>query len=263
MQDIILHKRLTFTNDDKKKCLPMVKKILELAQVSRAYGVLSLEAEAKAVSNTFLAKGIELVADGRMPQYVEKILRSLILSDEFSNAEYLEKFIIAEGILAIQQNVSLHEIACLLGAMLGEKFLPEIRGTEMKLGDVSINLFAPTSIAHPPYNQPSWPESAAFEDCLLQLSRGDLFKLLESVSHYNLTTALSGCGTMFIYRIRDGVSERTYTQLCEDLKMMSDTPKEHVISAQEEILELLKELQNADINSQHFALHLLLHKLSL
>ena len=242
MQDIILSKGLKFSEKDKKKCLPTVQKILELVQVARAFGVLNLETEAINLDNAFLAKGIELIADGRDPAYVEKILRYLILSEERSGAELLERFIITEGILAIQQGISLSDIACLIGAILGEKYLPAIVDNEMKIDDIVINMMYPSSIAHPPHKQVTWPESVKFEERLLELNRGDLFRLLEGISHYNLITAFYGCGAVFIYRIRDGVSERTYSQICEDLHNMKDMPKEHVLKAQAQIIEILENL---------------------
>jgi hypothetical protein len=241
MQDIILNKGLKFSEKEKKKCLPTVHKILELVQIAREFGVLNLETEAINLDNPFFSKAIELIANGRDSEYVEKVLRYLILSEERTGGELLEKIIIYEGILAIQRGINLSDIACLIGAILGEKYLPIINENELTIDEIIIDLY-PQSIAHPPHKQITWPESAEFEQKLLDMNRGELFQLLESISHYNLVTAFYGCGAVFIYKIRDGVSEKTYSQICEDLHKTNDMPREHVLKAQKQILEIMDNL---------------------
>ncbi|MCL2386558.1 MAG: hypothetical protein FWC89_03305 [Defluviitaleaceae bacterium] len=124
MQDIILQKKLVFSNDDKKQCLPTAQQIIKLAKEARQNGVLNLDT--KAHQCTFLTKGLELVVNGRPPEMVERTFRVMILTENQPNAEYLRRLIIAEGILAIQMGVNLKEIANTLGEMLGEEYAQEI-----------------------------------------------------------------------------------------------------------------------------------------
>lgn len=70
---------------------------------------------------------------------------------------------------------------------------------------------------------------------------------MENIRTYNLEMAFYACGTAFICRIRDSVSERTYTQICEDLRNMQGVPRDHVLKAQAQIIEMLENLKSKDL----------------
>lgn len=61
------------------------EKILELSNVSRREGLLSLEKEALTIENEFLKKGIMLIVDGSAPELVKDILEADMLHREDRN----------------------------------------------------------------------------------------------------------------------------------------------------------------------------------
>ena len=234
MQDIILHKNLVFSDDEKQRLLPTIQKILELAQSARKIGILGLEAEVRSETCPFLATGLELVVDGRAPVFVEKVLRSLILTDEHSPAEILRRIIIAEGVLAIQAGTNPDEIACLLGAMLGQKYIAEITANATTRHSV-----------HPPTGKVTMPECTAFEERLSLMNNCDLFRLLGHFPVHDIAAALAGCSTVFIYRIRECVSERTYTHICDELHFMQNISQDMILFCQKEIINTLESLKES------------------
>ena len=80
-----------FTEADKEKCIPIINKFIELANVTRGKGVLALELEIEREENVFIKTAVEMVIDGTMPEIVERILHNLILVENCSSSQLLDR----------------------------------------------------------------------------------------------------------------------------------------------------------------------------
>ena len=140
MQDFIMDLGVQFTDEEKQACIKTVHKIIRIAKAVRIKGILGLEDEIVEEDNTFLKVGIELIACGRTPDFMERIFRNLLIADRKNGAELLERLLIAEGLIALEGNHIMEcnldldiehsqiaqVIAQLLGSMLGEKYMAQI-----------------------------------------------------------------------------------------------------------------------------------------
>ena len=61
---------------------PMIQKIIELSNVARKEGLLSLEEAASDIDDAFLKKGILLIVDGTDPELVRGIMETELISIE-------------------------------------------------------------------------------------------------------------------------------------------------------------------------------------
>ena len=118
----------TFTDAEKEECVPVIARIMELAQQTRFKGLLSLDEPNKTEPNFFLKTGIALAVDSYKPEEISEYLQTLILADAHKGSELLSRMIMAQGIIEIVNGNNPFAIAQKLSAMLGEEYMK--RGPE-------------------------------------------------------------------------------------------------------------------------------------
>lgn len=127
MRELIMRLGCHFTDDDKEKCIPTIHKLVKLSNIARTNGIMAVEAEAEQTQCFFLKTALLLVVDGTSPIIVKQILQNLILADEYSGSQLLDRLLIAEGVLALQQGENPNLIALMLYSMLGEKYMQPVK----------------------------------------------------------------------------------------------------------------------------------------
>ena len=65
-------------------------------------GILSLEPMLDKIEDRFLAKGLQMIADGVDPEIVSDVLQTTVLADDLKGKALLEKLIVITGVLSIQ-----------------------------------------------------------------------------------------------------------------------------------------------------------------
>ena len=239
MRELILHRNMYFSDEDKKSCLPLINKIIELGNIARMKGVLVLQLEIEQEQSLFLKTAGNLIINGTDPQIVKEILQNLILSENHTGAQLLERLIIAEGILGVQSGENPDILAMRLASMLGEKYLTEVDAFPHQEKQSENYQFLNTLS-----NKETWPESAAFEETLLRCSGRDIQVILKNIQYQNLINALCGCRLRLIYMILDNVSQNKFMQICDDLRIITPS-KEYILQSQNEILQTIKSLVNS------------------
>ena len=120
-----LYKQLncTFTDAEKEECVPVIARIVELAQQTRLNGLLSLDESNKTEPNFFLQTGIGMAVDSYPAETISEFLQTLILADAHKGYELLSRLLIARGVIEIVNGNNPKAIAQILAAMLGEEYL--------------------------------------------------------------------------------------------------------------------------------------------
>ncbi|MGD2184624.1 MAG: hypothetical protein PVI71_00795, partial [Desulfobacterales bacterium] len=113
--------RIKCSEDEKRQCMSLVAHIVSMANKAKRNGLLCLVQEAEETSNFLLRKGLQLVLEGVQPQLVKTTLEYYILSGSYTGKDLLERCIIMEGVLAIQNGVNPQIIQELLLSLFGEK----------------------------------------------------------------------------------------------------------------------------------------------
>jgi len=128
MLELYLKLNCEFTDAEKEACIPIIKRIVELAQQTRLKGLLSLGDGLETEQNFFLTTGLMMAVDSIDAETISEYLQILILADNRKGSELLERMIITTGILEIVSGNNPRAIALKLAAMLGEEYLK--RGAE-------------------------------------------------------------------------------------------------------------------------------------
>ncbi|MDP4090536.1 MAG: flagellar motor stator protein MotA [Bacillota bacterium] len=63
-----------FGNKGNEDPVSIIKEIIEMAQLTRKNGLLSLESRVQEMKNQFMKKGLEMVVDGVEPEYIRQVL---------------------------------------------------------------------------------------------------------------------------------------------------------------------------------------------
>ncbi len=245
MQMLILQLNKSFTDSEKDLCIPIIRGLIELADLSRRKGILALEMEMHQEQSVFLKTAIGLIVDGTDPVKVKQILQTLILSGNYSGSQLLERLLMTEGVLSMQRGDNPRIMAIQLLAMLGEEYLTQLDETKpedkVKPYNDLIRSFE---------GKKASLESVPFEKKLLAFSdRRSIQCILHSLIDWrNLAYALYGCSIELICKILDNVSENQCMYLCgELLRIHSFDQKssltEPVLQAQNDILKNIENLE--------------------
>ena len=243
MQEFILHLELKFSDEEKQKCLPTALRMVNLAYMAESHGILALKNEVTAEDTPFMKMGVDLILEGLTPDVIEKILQLSILSDEYAKTDLLDRLLILQGLTAIAGGYRPFVTAHIIGAVLGEKYISKI--TAPMNETLNLNDYIDK------YTFPL-PESSKFEKRLLELTRAELSLVLMPMDYFLLTIAFIGCSKSFINKMRDGVSENTFKQICKTFSCRPSPKEEHpgCISPKEEISEhqnlILRHLENLE-----------------
>lgn len=234
MVQLILQNNM-FSDSQKENCLPVIKKILELANLARQQGIFALEM-ATLHEEPFLKTGITIVCDGCCPETIQRIMENLILADNFSGEELLKRLLMAEGILAIQKGENPRILALYLISILGEKYLPEAETLWQEQSERTDYKFLKT------LNNEPLPENAAFEEKIFSLSNREIELIIQHTEYGDLVNALRNCQRNVIYRILMCVSKNIFTEICKDLQQPGDIS--FTTNARNRILKTIQRLEN-------------------
>ena len=119
--DLEFAQKIKCSEEDKRHCLGLVSFLLALAKKARTYGMLALAKDAEETPSFLLSKGIQLATDGAKPQVVRSVLEFYILSGDYQGRELLERCLILEGVLAIQDGLHPKLLKELLLSFFGEE----------------------------------------------------------------------------------------------------------------------------------------------
>jgi len=89
----------TFTDSDRKSCLPLIKKIENYAIIASKRGLLAICDPLENEDDKFLKMALSLLTDAIESNEVAEILMSTIITDQPKGAELLKKIIVIRGIM--------------------------------------------------------------------------------------------------------------------------------------------------------------------
>jgi flagellar motor component MotA len=118
--DLEFAQKIECSEEDKRQSMELVSFLLTLAKKARTYGMLALAKDAEETSSFLLSKGIQLATDGAKPEVVRSVLEFYILSGNYVGKELLERCLILEGVLAIQDGLHPKLLKELLLSFFGE-----------------------------------------------------------------------------------------------------------------------------------------------
>lgn len=242
MLELITSLKPHFTDEDKERCLPVVHRMLELADSARREGLLSIGEKLKDEDAVFLKLILALIMDGCDPELVGRTAQHLILSEGYTGYELLSRLVIAQGCLYIRERANPMFMARQLGAMLGEsRCLRAVDDWEAESRDA--NAQAMERLMESAKSKPALPECRVLGTLESRLPAPCVPRVLKEVENRELAIALSGCGRDVIERIFMNVSERMRTIIAGDIDSMDILRDEDVENAAGKIIDNIKRLE--------------------
>ena len=232
--------RIQCSTAEKKECMTLVAEIVAMANKAKRNGLLSLVQEAEDTSHFLLHKGLQLVLEGVNPQMVKQALHYYILAGKYRGKELLERCIITEGVLAIQNGVNPTIIKELLVSLFGET---SYETYELEYGDKKndrLNAF----FKKIEKSRAATPLSSKLGHTIMQLNNQTIQQCLKEISTVDLARALKGIEGKAQIKVFKNLPKRSAAILQETVEHLDLMRESEMTEAQEKVLMIISDLEN-------------------
>ncbi|MGD8522502.1 MAG: FliG C-terminal domain-containing protein [Desulfobacterales bacterium] len=237
--DLEFAQKLECSEADKRDCLKIVEILLSLSKKARTYGMLSLAKEAEENSSFLLTKGIQLATDGAKPQVVRSVLEFYILSGNYVGKELLERCLILEGVVAIQEGLHPKLLKELLLSFFGEE---DYEIYEDELNETSKSSL--TEYLEKIKNAKAGSSNARkLGKYILKLNDGAIEEVLKELDTSTLAKAIQNISGDAKLKIFKKMQIKGALLLKETLEQMEPLSKNQIAEAQEGLVKTLSELK--------------------
>ena len=231
--------RIKCSKGEKRQCMALIAQIVSMANKAKRNGLLSLVQDAEEASNFLLRKGLQLVLEGVQPHLVKTTLEYYILSGSYTGKDLLERCIIMEGILAIQNGVNPQIIQELLVSLFGE----EDQATyEAQFGDGKKNRLE-AFFNKIKKDRAATPLSANLGHTIMQLDDRSIQQCLKEVSTVDLARALKGIDGKAQIKVFKNLPKRSAAILQETVEHLDLMRESEMKEAQEKLLLIISGLE--------------------
>ncbi len=234
--------RITCSEDEKRQCMAFVAQIVSMANKAKRNGLLSLVQEAEETTKFLLRKGLQLVLEGVQPHLVKTTLEYYILSGRYTGKDLLERCIIMEGVLAIQNGVNPQIIQELLLSLFGEKghetYEEEFGDKKKDRLKVFFNKIK--------MDRAATPLSSKLGQTIMQLDDQSIQKCLKEVSTVDLARALKGIEGKAQIKVFKNLPKRSAAILQETVEHLDLMRESEMDEAQEKVLLIISGLEEQD-----------------
>lgn len=117
------HSDIKCSEEEKKEIIQLIEKISDIADIVRREGIFSITEILPNVDDVPLKLALEYLCDGLDPVDLEEKFKRLIIAEEYSGKNLLERQIVYQGALDIYCNWHQNKLRIHLLSMLGEKWV--------------------------------------------------------------------------------------------------------------------------------------------
>ena len=236
-------RKISCSDEDKRQCLGLVGEVITLAKKARNFGLLSLMDYMEQCPTYFLKKGLELIIDGEKPQAVREILELYILAGGYRGRDLLERCVILEGLMGIQNGLSPKRLTELLLSFFGEedarRYAAEF--TDSASGDME-SFLRGLERANPSPDRPD-----GLNATMGRLNDEEIQHCLREIGTMDLAKAFKGFSAKIQVRIFNNLPQRGAAFLREMIDHMEAVAPSDAVEAQERIAAILSDLKRVRI----------------
>jgi len=235
----VFSRKIRCSIEDKRQCLGLVGELVTLAKKARNLGLMSLVDYMEQCPNYFLKKGLQLIVDGEKPQAVREILELYILAGGYRGKELLERCVILEGLMGIQNGLSPKRLPELLLSFFGEEGaqLYAAEFTDSSPGDME-SFLRGLEGANPAPDRPD-----GLNATMGRLNDADIQHCLREIGTMDLAKAFKGFSPNIQLRVFNNLPQRGATFLREVIEHMEAVAPSDAAEAQERIAAILSDLK--------------------
>jgi hypothetical protein len=231
--------RIRCSEDQKSQCIALVSQIVVMAKKAKRNGLLALVQEAEETNSFLLRKGLQLVLEGVQPALVKTTLEYYILSGSYTGKDLLERCIIMEGVLAIQNGINPQIIQELLISLFGEN---GHEAYEAEFGDKKTDKLE-AFFEKIKKDRAVTPLSSKLGHTIMQLDDQSIQQCLKEISTVDLARALKGMEGEAKIKVFKNLPKRSATILQETVQHLDLMRDSEMNEAQEKILLVISGLE--------------------
>jgi len=232
--------RIRCSEDQKSQCIALVSQIVAMAKKAKRNGLLALVQEAEETNSFLLRKGLQLVLEGVQPALVKTTLEYYILSGSYTGKDLLERCIIMEGVLAIQNGINPQIIQELLLSLFGEN---GHAAYEAEYGDKKTDKLD-AFFEKIKKDQAVTPLSSKLGHTIMQLDDQSIQQCLKEISTVDLARALKGIEGKAQIKVFKNLPKRPAAILQETVEHLDLMRDSEMNEAQEKILLIISGLED-------------------
>lgn len=238
----VFSRKIRCSDEDKRQCLGLVGEVITLAKKARNLGLMSLVDYMEQCPNYFLKKGLQLIVDGEKPQAVREILELYILAGGYRGKDLLERCVILEGLMGIQNGLSPKRLTELLLSFFGEKGarLYAAEFSDSSPGDME-SFLRGLERANPSPDRPD-----GLNATMGQLNDEEIQHCLREIGTMDLAKAFKGFSPKIQLRVFNNLPQRGATFLREVIEHMEAVAPPDAAEAQERIAAILSDLKERE-----------------
>ena len=234
--------RIRCSEDEKRQCIALVSQIVSMAKMAKRNGLLALVQVAEETPSFLLRKGLQLVLEGVQPSLVKTTLEYYVLSGSYTGKDLLERCIIMEGVLAIQNGINPQIIQELLLSLFGESgheaYEAEFGYKKSERQDAFFKKISK--------DRAETPLSSKLGHTLMQLDDQSIQQCLKEISTVDLARALKGIEGDAKIKIFKNLPKRSAAILQETVEHLDLMRDSEMTEAQEKILLIISGLEAQD-----------------
>ena len=231
--------RIRCSEDQKSQCIALVSQIVVMAKKAKRNGLLALVQEAEETNSFLLRKGLQLVLEGVQPALVKTTLEYYILSGSYTGKDLLERCIIMEGVLAIQNGINPQIIQELLISLFGEN---GHEAYEAEFGDKKTDKLE-AFFEKIKKDRAVTPLSSKLGHTIMQLDDQSIQQCLKEISTVDLARALKGMEGEAKIKVFKNLPKRSAAILQETVQHLDFMIDSEMNEAQEKILLVISGLE--------------------
>ncbi len=231
--------RIRCGEDQKSQCIALVSQIVAMAKKAKRNGLLALVQEAEETNSFLLRKGLQLVLEGVQPALVKTTLEYYILSGSYTGKDLLERCIIMEGVLAIQNGINPQIIQELLISLFGEN---GHEAYEAEFGDKKTDKLE-AFFEKVKKDRAVTPLSSKLGHTIMQLDDQSIQQCLKEISTVDLARALKGMEGEAKIKVFRNLPKRSAAILQETVQHLDLMRDSEMNEAQEKILLVISGLE--------------------
>ena len=222
------------SDHEKQNCIETAKKMVKLTYFARENGILSLENEVLH-ENQFIKTYIALLTNGVDFDEIKRLFNLSLLCNKlkYVSADLLERFLVIEGLFAINNRYSPFVVTHIMSTLLGDEHFSEI---QLSLKDVIDTEKAIDE--HTTY----FESSEKFETTLLNMKTHQLSSFLIKMDDTLLSLAFKGCSKSFIRKMGQLISENNFIQICDTFQFLLENTEDDILEHQNIILKMLNQV---------------------
>lgn len=221
------------SQDQKKKAIYMLERMVGLSKVAHEKGLLSLEKEIKHDDLPFMKKALELLLKGTEYNELEKILLNYMLTSDLNDYDLMLRMLMMKGVLLLHKGAYPWDVRIELSSYFGEDFIEILEDNDQYLE--GLDQFLGSEVRQIKDNKVT--------QALDQMNARTLQRVFRECDIIIIGISLMGQDKVHKEMVFNSLALGQKKILLEVVESLNDINIKHIIDANNEIIQVIQALR--------------------